>query len=227
MRFVIFALLGMVCAVCGASVATAQVQLTVTSPNFSEGRLIGVAQIANDLGCRGNNLSPAISWSEGPYGTRYYAVSMFDLDEEGFMEKGEKGFWHWHVLNIPADVTNLIAGAGKNGAPLPEGASLTVNSMGDLGYFGPCPPRADKPHRYVVQVYALSAKIPLSASTPPDLVEKALKPLMLASGTLTGIFGRDEASLRPVLSPSDLVPVKESSPLFGANTEPASGPKGH
>ena len=36
------------------------------------------------------------------------------------------------------------------------------NSFGHVGYSGPCPPRGDKPHRYVITVYSLRHKLGLA-----------------------------------------------------------------
>ena len=64
------------------------------------------------------------------------------------------------------------------------------NSFGKTGYRGPCPPKGDEPHRYVITVYALSRPLGLNAGAKPDDVVEAIGSRTVASGSITGTFGR-------------------------------------
>ena len=61
------------------------------------------------------------------------------------------GFWHWLVVNIPANASELELGAGSAGGKLPVGARRRGRTSVP-GYGGPCPPEGDHPHRYLFTV---------------------------------------------------------------------------
>lgn len=64
------------------------------------------------------------------------------------------------------------------------------NSFGRTGYSGPCPPKGDKPHRYVVTVYVLESKLGLARGAKPDQVIAAVRKRATESGSSTGLYGR-------------------------------------
>ena len=96
--------------------------LTLTSADFNDGDYLGAAHILAEeygFGCAGGNRSPHLSWSGAPEGTGSFAVSCYDPDAPT-----GSGFWHWVVVNIPADVSELPTGAG-DGSGMPAG-TLTL-----------------------------------------------------------------------------------------------------
>jgi Raf kinase inhibitor-like YbhB/YbcL family protein len=146
----------------GAAIAA---DFTVTTSDAKDGSF-GQAQFANAFGCTGGNVSPRISWSGAPEGTKSFLVSMYDKDAPT-----GSGWWHWVVANIPANIGELPQGAGNDAAKLPAGALQTPTDSGQAGYGGPCPP-VGQTHDYVITVKALKLdKLPV----PPN-----------ATGAMTG-----------------------------------------
>ena len=118
---------------------------TLTSESFSDGTRLP-KEHAKDQ----ENVSPQLSWSDVPEGTKSFAVTCFDPDAPT-----PSGYWHWTVLNVPASVTELATGAGTSDETLPEGAFHVKNSNEILAYSGPLPPEGDHEHRYIFVVHAL------------------------------------------------------------------------
>ena len=170
-----------------ASASASAAQLTLTSPDFKPDARIADEQVANGFGCSGGNVSPALSWSGAPKGTKSFAVSVYDPDAPT-----GSGFWHWVMFDIPATVTSLPKNAGDPKAKLaPAGAIQGNNDTGSQGYFGPCPPKGDKPHHYHFQVFAVDVdKLDADASASPAVVGFNLHFHTLAKATLIGIWGR-------------------------------------
>jgi Raf kinase inhibitor-like YbhB/YbcL family protein len=143
--------------------------------------------VFNGFGCVGSNESPAVSWSGAPAGTQSFALSIYDPDAPT-----GSGWWHWYVINLPATTTSLPRGAGKaDGSQLPKGAQQINTDFGAPGYGGPCPPAGDKPHRYIVTVYALKvAKLDVPATATAALAGFNVKGNALGETSFTFKFGR-------------------------------------
>ena len=146
-------------------------KLRLESPAFHQG-----GDIPTKFSCEGADVSPALSWRGVPSGSRELALVMEDPDADGFV--------HWTVLGIAPRITRLREGR------IPIGAVETVNSFGDRGWGGPCPPGGDEPHRYVFALYALKRELGLGRDASPDEVRTGLADAGLARGTLTGRLGR-------------------------------------
>jgi hypothetical protein len=139
------------------------------------------------FGCAGENISPQLSWTNPPEGTKGYAVTMYDPDAPT-----GSGWWHWVVFNIPGDATGLPIGAGTAGkAGMPKGAVQSRTDYGKPGYGGPCPPKGDGPHAYIITVYALpTADLGLDADASPAVVGFNLNSKALAKASIVFYYGR-------------------------------------
>ena len=159
----------------------------VRSVDMSEGKPLTQAQVFNGFGCQGQNISPQISWSNPPAGTRSFAVTLYDPDAPT-----GSGWWHWTVFNIPASISGLQTGAGSDKpVKLPSGAIQGRTDFGSPGYGGACPPVGDKPHRYQLTVWALDTdKLPLDEQASGAMVGFMLNAHSLGKAHMTSIYGR-------------------------------------
>jgi Raf kinase inhibitor-like YbhB/YbcL family protein len=159
----------------------------LTSPTVKPGSTLSEAQVFNGFGCTGKNVSPALKWSGAPAGTKSYALTVYDPDAPT-----GSGWWHWVVYNIPASASELAEGAGTaDGKGLPAGSAQSNTDFGAPGFGGACPPKGDKPHRYIFTVYALKTdKLDVPADATAALVGFMINANKLGSATFTAKYGR-------------------------------------
>jgi len=161
----------------------------LTSNSFKDGDYLPndfVLSADYGFGCAGGNKSPHLRWSGAPAGTRSFAVTLYDPDAPT-----GSGFWHWLVVNIPGDVTELAVGAGSRGGHLPAGALQTRTDFGAPGYGGPCPPAGDHPHRYLFSVFAVKAeRLDVNPDSSGAVVGFNLHFNMMAKAAIMGLYKR-------------------------------------
>jgi Raf kinase inhibitor-like YbhB/YbcL family protein len=155
--------------------------MTLKSSDVTEGVYFPVAEICARYG--GSDVSPALSWSGAPQGTKSFAVTMFDPDAQG------DGWWHWLVVNIPANANGLAQGAGRGA--LPEGAVTLQNSSGNARYDGPCPPKGSGLHHYQITLWALGdASVPLDPAGEPAAAGDWLQKHSIGMTRITPVYAK-------------------------------------
>ena len=168
------ALAFVVVACSGGEEEVAPSDIAVSSSAFSEGSSIPMRHT-----CDGEDVSPPLSWSGAPSGTRSLALISDDPDAGSFV--------HWILYGIPADVAGLPESMTTGGVAL-IGAKSGTNDFGKTGYGGPCPPSGS--HRYVFKVYALDAELNLESGVTKNELLEAMSGHILSDGQLTGTYQR-------------------------------------
>jgi Raf kinase inhibitor-like YbhB/YbcL family protein len=153
---------------------TAAASIAVTSSSFSNG-----GSIPPRFTCDGPNVSPDIQWTTLPTATKSIAIVMDDAD-------APLPFTHWLAYDISAATHGLPEGASTPSARL-DHAAEGINSFGNIGYGGPCPPSGQL-HHYNFRVYALDITLALSAGQNKAQLANAVKGHVLAEGLITGLF---------------------------------------
>jgi Raf kinase inhibitor-like YbhB/YbcL family protein len=174
-----------------ANAQSSPTTFTLSSPDLADGTFSDKF-VLNGFGCTGQNVSPALQWSNVPAGTKSLALQVHDPDAPT-----GSGFWHWAIYNIPADATGLAQGAGNDAASLPAGAFGGNNDFLDTGltgsngnYGGPCPPAGDPQHNYIFTLYALAVDEVEVAGSVPKTGTAALYGFVLNKGIGAGLLGK-------------------------------------
>jgi Raf kinase inhibitor-like YbhB/YbcL family protein len=155
----------------------ATASFTVTSSDVTDGQPLKDDQVA-ELG----NTSPQLSWEGAPDGTRSYVVTCFDPDAPT-----PCGYWHWVLVDLPADVTSLDTGAASGS--LPGKAFHVRNDAGEAGFMGAAPPPSDQVHRYYFVVHAVGEdSLGVDASASPAVVSFNLAFKTLGRAIITGTY---------------------------------------
>jgi Raf kinase inhibitor-like YbhB/YbcL family protein len=152
------------------------VTMKLTSSAFTEG-----AMIPSKYTCDGQDISPPLTWTDTPAGTKTLALICDDPDAPA-------GTWvHWVLFNLPEGAKGLPEGVPADKS-LKAGGIQGTTSFRRIGYGGPCPPSGT--HRYFFKLYALDNSLALSNNATAKDVTAAMKGHILAEAQLMGRYKR-------------------------------------
>lgn len=154
--------------------------LKLTSSAFAHG-----GQIPSRFTCEGQDISPALAWSEVPANARSLVLIVDDPDAPD--PAAPKMTWvHWVLYNIPPG-TGALPEAVKQA---PAGALDGLNDWKRTGYGGPCPPIGR--HRYFHKLYALDTVLPDLGKPTKVKLEAAMKGHVIAHAELIGTYQKSK-----------------------------------
>jgi Raf kinase inhibitor-like YbhB/YbcL family protein len=155
--------------------------LSIRSEAFAAGQPVPV-RYTDD----GDNLSPPLSWSGLPAGTRELALICDDPDAPR-----AEPFVHWVMYKIPSSAAGLPEGLPTDRTlRRPITAVQGRNSWKKAGYGGPSPPRGHGTHHYHFHIYALDEPLNLQPGMDKDALLQAMAGHILDEGDLVGTYER-------------------------------------
>ncbi len=165
-----------------------QHQLQLSTTTFTNGEELPLIMVLGSNECTyisgGGDESPELSWTNAPWGTRSFVVTMFDTTA---------AFTHWGMYNIPPTTTGLPLDAGV--ANSTYGQQVFNDFYYGAEYDGPCPPNNLTPyvHNYVVTVFALDTTLNLTSNPPnfpanAETLYRAMSDHVLQKASVHGYF---------------------------------------
>lgn len=154
----------------GEVLPTAPPPLAIVAP-WQDGATVPLRHTCDDA-----DVSPALTWTNVPAGTVELAITVTDLDADGFS--------HWVVTGIDPTVGGIAEGEP------PAGAVERVNDFGRPGWGGPCPPEGDPEHFYLFTVHALNQPLQVADDASAAEVVESLNRLAVAQASISGTYAR-------------------------------------
>lgn len=161
--------------------------IELSSTSFQSGALID-----KKYTCKGDEISPQLSWSNVPEGTKSLALIAMDYDAPS-EHLPLFNVTHWLVYNIPPQSTGLAENTPPI-SPLPNGSLQGKNGIAGVfeqgtGYMGPCPPMGT--HRYFIRLYSLDTRLDPDEVNQKSLLQ-AMQGHILAVGETYFLFGQEK-----------------------------------
>ena len=157
--------------------------MDLSSTAFAQG-----GDIPRKYTCEGDDIAPALSWSDVP--DRIQSLALIVDDPDAPDPAAPTMTWvHWVLFDIPPGATEIPEGS----RPLPEGCRDGLNDWHRTGYGGPCPPAGR--HRYFFKLYALDMQLAgLQRPTKAEL-ERAMQGHVLAQAQLVGTYQKHKGGV--------------------------------
>jgi Raf kinase inhibitor-like YbhB/YbcL family protein len=124
--------------------------------------------------------SPTFSWGSLPAGTK--SLSLIAEDPDAPLGT----FTHWVVYNIPPSVDTLPEGMPVK-VRIAGIATQGINSFGQNGYGGPCPP-FNQTHRYFFRLYALDLGTSLEEGLDAGQLREKINGHMIGQTEWFGVY---------------------------------------
>jgi Raf kinase inhibitor-like YbhB/YbcL family protein len=144
----------------------------LTSPAFEDG-----GAIPRKFSCDGEDVSPALEWSDAPDDTTALALIVDDPDARGFI--------HWVVFDM---VGSQTGGLAEGVSSSPDAPTQGANDFSRTGWGGPCPPSGT--HRYRFTLYALDALLGLTGTPSASDLRAAMEGHIVGQAELNGTYTR-------------------------------------
>jgi Raf kinase inhibitor-like YbhB/YbcL family protein len=148
---------------------TATNHMQISSTSFSAGGVI-----PEKYSSYGQNVSPALTWTDVPAGTESIVLLVEDPDAPK-----PQPFVHWLVYNIPPSTTSIAEGQPPTGV-------VGTNGTGSIGYYGPKPPSGT--HHYHFKVFAVDRQLSLKEGASKEDVMKAIDYHTLGQGEIVATY---------------------------------------
>jgi Raf kinase inhibitor-like YbhB/YbcL family protein len=148
--------------------------LNITSSAFKHGE-----RMPDDHSGNGSGVSPGLTWEGVPAATQSFAVIAHDWDAPL-----ARGFSHWVLYGIPAEVRELPQGGGTE---YTQGS----NGLAAPGYVPAGPPPGHGDHFYYFHVYALDADLGLEAGLTADELLERITAHIIEQARIVGTYSND------------------------------------
>ena len=163
---------------------SAPAKITVSSSVLKDGQ-----PIPKDYTADGKNVSPPITWSNLPAGTRELALICEDP-----VAPTPQPFVHWVVYKIPPTAKGLPEGMPiDDTTTMPDDLKGTIQGMSGFRrpiWRGPAPPKPGIAHQYHFIVYALDAPLDVPPGLNKTQLLEAMKGHIIGQGQLVASYTR-------------------------------------
>ena len=162
-----------------------ETEVRVMSLTLSSSAFHHNSEIPARYTCDGQDISPPLTWSGTPGGTKSL-VLIVDYPDAPDPAAPRMIWVHWLLYNLPPDSTGLSEAVVHRN--LPKGTLEGINDWKRTGYGGPCPPIGR--HRYYHKLYALDTVLPDLGQPTKAKLEKAIQGHVLAKAEIIGTYLR-------------------------------------
>ena len=161
--------------------ATAPKRMALSSYSFQDGGIIPdkFTQASKQV-----PMSPELSWTGVPDGTKSFALILDDPDTA--MGRTTNEVLHWAAFNLPGTMRDLPADVPPT-PKLPDGTIQVNNTGKQPGYMGPGAGCCVY-HHYTFQLYALDTMLNLGPDATRAQILHAMDGHVLAKAVLVGRF---------------------------------------